>query len=110
MGDLKPIIDQSHDEFYAEITDTGEGFRLWWTDGVANDWVEVYPDLATAVARLALLNVAVAEDRMFTGGKAAWFTRWHAFSTAWHDAWRLCAESQLTEPFDLEAIRERTAT
>jgi hypothetical protein len=38
-----------------------EGYRLWWSDCVANDWDEFYPDLSSCLARLAVL-VACGEN------------------------------------------------
>ena len=32
-----------------------EGYILWWSDGVANEWEEFYPDLSSCLARLAVL-------------------------------------------------------
>ena len=45
----------SDDTFAARIVDTGEGYELAWTDYVANDWSETYPNLDAALSRLALL-------------------------------------------------------
>lgn len=40
----------------------GEGFSLWWSDGVANDWAEFYPHLSQALARMAVLTYAYEHD------------------------------------------------
>ena len=32
-----------------------EGYILWWSDCVANEWEEFYPDLSSCLARLAVL-------------------------------------------------------
>ena len=37
------------------------GYLLWWSDGVANEWDEFYPELSACLARLAVL-VKCAED------------------------------------------------
>ena len=42
-----------------------EGFLLWWSDGVANEWEEFHPDLSACLARLAVL-VKCAEDNFET--------------------------------------------
>lgn len=40
-------------------------YRLDWTDNVANDWAESYPQLDQALLRLAVLESAVRQDRLF---------------------------------------------
>lgn len=77
---MAALISYSDQSFRAEVTDTGEGFRIWWTDYVANDWEETYPDLSAAVARLALLIGAVRADRSFTDGAAEWLASWTLFA------------------------------
>ena len=32
-----------------------EGYHLWWSDCVANEWEEFFPDLSSCLARLAVL-------------------------------------------------------
>lgn len=32
-----------------------EGYNLWWSDYVANEWEEFFPDLSSCLARLAVL-------------------------------------------------------
>lgn len=40
---------------YAKVGTYGDQFSLVWTDGVCNEWAEVYPTLSLALARFALL-------------------------------------------------------
>jgi hypothetical protein len=54
------------DSFIAEVQQT-EGFTLWWTDGVANEWEETYPTPAQAVVRLGLLIAAADEENECLG-------------------------------------------
>lgn len=42
------------------IFEATDGVTFWWTDGVANDWDENYPNIATAFTRLGMLMAAVA--------------------------------------------------
>ena len=51
--DAKAIVSQGADD---------SGY-LWWTDFVANDWLEHYPTVSLAIARLALLQAC---------GESAW--------------------------------------
>lgn len=44
--DVKAVVSQGADD---------SGF-LWWTDFVANEWLEHYPSVSLAIARLALLQ------------------------------------------------------
>lgn len=44
------------DDVSAEIRRTSDGYTLWWTDYVANEWQESYPTLSIAFARLAVLQ------------------------------------------------------
>jgi hypothetical protein len=60
----------------------GRGF-LWWTDFVANDYLEVFPTLASALGRFAAL-VACSQNewsRMFAGDSAKFAEVWSAFET-----------------------------
>ena len=41
-------------DYYTEAR-LEEGYRLWWSDCVANEWEEFYPDLSSCLARLAVL-------------------------------------------------------
>lgn len=50
------LMNLRHDDYMAEIRSTEDGFELWWTDYVANEWSEIYRTLAQAIARLALLQ------------------------------------------------------
>ena len=61
----------------------GRGF-IWWTDFVANDWLEVFPSLAMALGRLALLVACSADDwsRMFAGDSAEFVATWSEFEGA----------------------------
>lgn len=44
--DVKAVVSQGADD---------SGY-LWWTDFVANEWLEHYPTVSLAIARLALLQ------------------------------------------------------
>jgi hypothetical protein len=44
-----------------ELNHGEDGYRLEWTDGVANDWWEWYPALPDAIARGAVLAKCVLE-------------------------------------------------
>lgn len=39
----------------ARIEDLGLSAKLWWSDGIANEWTEEYPTVSLAVLRLASL-------------------------------------------------------
>lgn len=62
--------------------DDGDGFRLHWTDYVANDWVEHYHTLAPALARFAVLLAAedLSVDAYFKQQRA------HDFTAVWNRA------------------------
>lgn len=64
------ILSLRRDDYGAEVLagapDTPEGFTLYWTDYVANDWAEHFSDLATALARLACLERGSATEAFFT--------------------------------------------
>jgi hypothetical protein len=51
--DAKAVVSQGADD---------SGY-LWWTDFVANEWLEHYPTVSLAIARLALLQAC---------GESAW--------------------------------------
>lgn len=52
-------------EWVARVTEhKGGRATLWWWDGVANEWTETYDDLATALARVAVL-LALPESGLF---------------------------------------------
>ena len=56
---------------------------LWTTDYVANDWLEVFPTLAMALGRCALL-VACSNDewaRMFAVDSAEFVSEWMKFES-----------------------------
>jgi hypothetical protein len=60
---------------FARLNDVGPGaYVLCWTDGVANDWVEQYGDLSTALARLAALVACGNGERWFRQQDAVEFT------------------------------------
>ena len=58
----------------------GRGF-LWSTDYVANDWLEVFPTLATALGRFALLVACSANDwaRMYEWNSEKFANEWSEF-------------------------------
>lgn len=98
---MSALVSYSNADFRAEITDTGEGFRLWWTDHVVNEWEESYPDLSAAVGRLALLIAAAHSDRFFSGQPPEWYLAWTEFAgrvPEWHAAWTAFADLNLDPP------------
>lgn len=58
----------------------GRGF-LWATDYVANDWLEVFPTLAMALGRFALLVACSSDDwqMMFADNSDAFVSQWSEF-------------------------------
>lgn len=51
---------------HAKIIPTADEYVLWWTDRAVNEWTETHPDLGTALARLAVLENAIANNTGFT--------------------------------------------
>lgn len=51
----------------------GGGFTLYWHDYVVNEWAEWFPDLPTAIARLAALAYAVEANEFFAREPADFF-------------------------------------
>lgn len=49
----------------AKVIAVADKYHLWWTDGIATEWHETYPDLSTALARLAVLHHCVATTEGF---------------------------------------------
>ncbi|OZG29812.1 hypothetical protein BH683_007755 [Williamsia sp. 1138] len=47
------------------IADSGDTVVLWWTDNAANEWSETHDNLATALARLAVLQHCIAHTEGF---------------------------------------------
>jgi len=60
----------------------GRGF-LWSTDYVANDWLEVFPTLATALGRFALLVACSANDwtPMYKWDSEKFASEWSEFES-----------------------------
>jgi hypothetical protein len=60
----------------------GRGF-LWTTDYVANDWLEVFPTLAMALGRFALLVACSGDEwaRMFAVDSAEFVSKWSEFES-----------------------------
>ena len=52
-----------------------QGATLYWRDEVVNEWAEWFPDLATALCRMAALVRASETIGMFAHGPEG-FTRW----------------------------------
>lgn len=50
------------DKVIVTIDKYGREYTLTWTDGVANEWVEYYPLLSLAFARLATLTACAEND------------------------------------------------
>lgn len=49
------ILDLRHPDTHVCVGNWAEGYSLWWTDSVASDWLEWYPALSVALARVAAL-------------------------------------------------------
>ena len=49
------ILDLHHPDTHVCVGRWADGYSLWWTDYVANDWLEWYPTLSMALARTAAL-------------------------------------------------------
>ena len=47
------ILDLHHPDTHVCVGRWADGYSLWWTDYVANDWLEWYPTLSMALARTA---------------------------------------------------------
>jgi len=58
----------------------GAGYLLEWTDFVANDWSEEFPELPAALARLALLAHCAS-----TGWEAGFTSEPLEFTEKWRD-------------------------
>lgn len=52
-------------DYVATIKFVDEKYRLWWTDGVVNEWTEHYDSLALALLRVAVLDRCVESDLSF---------------------------------------------
>ena len=59
------------------------GYVLEWTDFVANDWSETFPNMSTALARLALLAFCCETDwdAMFKDDSSEFVARWKEFTS-----------------------------
>jgi hypothetical protein len=51
---------------HAKIIPAADEYVLWWTDRAVNEWTETHPSLGTALARLAVLEHAIAHNTGFT--------------------------------------------
>lgn len=49
------VLDLRHQDTHLCVGSWSDGYSLWWTDYVANDWIEWYPVLSVALARAAAL-------------------------------------------------------
>lgn len=47
------------------IFEATDGVTFWWSDGVANEWTEDYPNIALAFARLGMLIAAVKQGELY---------------------------------------------
>jgi hypothetical protein len=58
------------------------GYVLEWTDFVANDWSETFPNMSTALARLALLAYCCETDwdATFKNDSKDFFLNWVDFA------------------------------
>lgn len=77
-----PIVYLDGTETWAKIRYVGDGFELSWTDGVANDWSEVWPQLDVALMRLAMLANCGRHDwdRFFATHDAEFYRNATAFT------------------------------
>lgn len=57
------ILDLHHPDTHVCVGNWAEGYSLWWTDYVANDWLEWYPSLSVALARVAALLLCGEHER-----------------------------------------------
>lgn len=56
----------AYDGFSAKIDKVDAVYSLSWNDSVANEWVEYFPSLSLAVARLSnLIRCGEGEDNFF---------------------------------------------
>lgn len=70
------------DDIYVTVTTTDKGnYKLFWTDGVANDWDETHTTIGAALSRLALLADCGESDwrRTFAYTGADHARNWVAF-------------------------------
>lgn len=63
------IIETTYGDVFIQILETDDGYRLEWTDGVANYWGESYATLSVAVGRLAVLLDVTPPPRIATNGE-----------------------------------------
>ena len=77
---MSALVACGNEEFAPQVTDTGEGCRLWWTDYVANEWDEMFPDLAAAVARARPPRRRRSRRPRPPGGPSSWRPAWSAFA------------------------------
>ena len=63
---------------WIDKNDEDAHYTLVWTDFVANAWTETYEDLGAAIARIALLAEAGAQDwaPSFSMDAPAWSRMW----------------------------------
>ena len=55
-ADVNPphgILDLYHPDTHICVGTWADAYSVWWTDYVANDWLEWYPTLSMALARTA---------------------------------------------------------
>ncbi len=57
--------DTDHCRHPRQVPAVGGDVVLWWTDCIAYEWSETYPDLATALARLAVLHPCIVNNEGF---------------------------------------------
>lgn len=61
------LFGESKVEIEQFISDNGEQlFRVFWSDGVANEWKEYYSNFSTALLRVSLLANCVELETMLS--------------------------------------------
>lgn len=56
------VIDHLFPETYVKVGFFEDGYSVWWSDCVANDWTEYYPTLSSALIRVAALIYCCEHD------------------------------------------------
>jgi hypothetical protein len=79
LMDRKPLMAVTTDSAGIRLIEGLNGTILYWTDHVANEWIEEYDELQTALARFALLMEGIEREQWFRHADPA------DFAQAWSD-------------------------
>lgn len=71
--ELEEVMELKTDNYTAKISKTSSVYVLEWWDGVVQHEQELYPNLATALLRLAVLQHASRSDKCFATTSASHF-------------------------------------